>query len=69
MAVSIIVCNMSVVIPAILRLLGVDDSFIQEIAFDLSLSTVEIAHVVSLSIELGIPETHEAAISGGPPAG
>ena len=50
---SIIVCSMSVIIPAILRAMGVGDPFMQEDTVDLNLSTnVDIAR-----FELGLPIT------------
>ena len=56
MAVSVIVCSMSVIIPAILRALGVGDPFMQEDTVDPNLSTgVDIAHMSSTRVELGLP--------------
>ena len=52
-AVSIIVCSMSVIIPAILRAIGVGDPFMQEDTVDLNFSTnVDIAR-----FELGLQMT------------
>ena len=52
-AVSVIVCSMSVIIPAILRAMGVGDPFMQEDTVDLNFSTeVDIAR-----FELGLPIT------------
>ena len=55
-AVAIIVSNMSVIIPAILRALGVGDPFMQEDTVDPKFSTgVEIAPVTLTTIELALP--------------
>lgn len=65
-AVSIIVCSMSVVIPAVLRALGVGDPFMQEdtVALDLGTGTgVEIARTTSTMIELGFPSTRITEIT------
>jgi len=56
-AVSIIVCSMSVIIPAILRALGVGDPFMREDTVDPNFSTVEIVRMTSTKIELGLPKT------------
>ena len=54
-AVAIIVCSMSVIIPAILRTLGVGDPFMREDTVDPRFSTgIEIAHTTSTRIELGL---------------
>jgi len=53
---------MSVIIPAILRSLGVGDPFMQQDTVDPGLSTgVEIAHTSSTRIELGLPTTVSTA--------
>jgi len=56
-AVSVIVCSMSVIIPAILRALGVGDPFMREDTVDPNFSTVEIVRMTSTKIELGLPKT------------
>jgi len=56
-AVSIIVCSMSVIIPAILRALGVGDPFMREDTVDPNFSTVEIVCMTSTKIELGLLKT------------
>ena len=65
-AVSITVCNMSVIIPAILRALSVGDPFMQEDTVNTNFSTVEIARMTSTRIELvelGVPKTRGTAIT------
>jgi len=62
-AVAIIVCNMSVIIPAILRALGVGDPFMQEDTVDPNYSTIEMARTTSTRIELGLPTTRGTAIT------
>ena len=63
-AVSIIVCSMSVIIPAILRALGVGDPFMREDTVDPNLSTgMEMARITSTGIELGLPMTRATAIT------
>jgi hypothetical protein len=62
-AVSIIVCNMSVIIPAILRVLGVGDPFMQEDTVDPNFSTVEIIRMTSTRVELGLPVAHGTVIT------
>ena len=62
-AVSIIVCNMSVIIPAILRVLGVGDPFMQEDTVDPNFSTVEIIRMTSTRVELGLPVVHGTVIT------
>ena len=63
-AVSIIVCNMSVIIPAILRGLGVGDPFMREDTVDPNISTgVEIARITSTGIELGLPISRNTVIT------
>ena len=55
-AVSIIVCNMSLIIPAVLRALGVGDPFMQEDTVDLDLSAgVDIARMYPARVEVGLP--------------
>ena len=55
-AVAIVVCNMSVIIPAILRALGVGDPFMREDTVDPKFSTgVEIARMTSTRVELDFP--------------
>jgi hypothetical protein len=54
-AVSIMVCSMSVVIPAILRALGVGNPFMREDTVDVDLSAgVDIVRI-NTTIELGLP--------------
>jgi len=63
-AVSVIVCSMSVIIPAVLRALGVGDPFMQEDTVDPNLSTgVEIAHMTSTRVELGVPGTRGTGLT------
>jgi len=62
-AVAIIVCNMSVIIPAVLRALGVGDPFMREDTVDLNFSTIEMARMTSTRIELGLPTTRGMAIT------
>ena len=62
-AVSIIVCNMSVIIPAVLRAVGVGDPFMQEDTADPNFSTIEMAHTASTRIELGLPKTRGTAVT------
>jgi hypothetical protein len=65
-AVSVIVCSMSVIIPAILRALNVGDPFMQEDTVDPGLSTgVEIVRGTLTRVELGLPSTHTPTIAGG----
>jgi hypothetical protein len=54
---------MSVIIPAILRALGVGDPFMQEDTVDPNFSTVEIARVTSTRIELGPLGIHVTVIT------
>ena len=61
-AVSITVCNMSVIIPAIFRVLGVGDPFMREDTVDPNFSTIEMAPVSLTRIELGLSKTHSAAV-------
>ena len=59
-AVSIAVCNMSVIIPAILCALGVGDPFMREDTVSTNFSTVEVARMTSTRVELvelGIPKS------------
>ena len=60
-AASVIVCNMPVIIPAVLRALGVGDPFMREDTVDPNYSTVEIVRMASTKIELGLPSTHGTA--------
>ena len=61
-AVAIIVSNMSVIIPAVLRALGVGDPFMREDTVDPNFSTIEMAPTTSTKrIELGLPKTHGTA--------
>jgi len=63
-AVSIIVCNMSVIIPALLRALGVGDPFMQEDTVDPGFSTdVEIVRMASTRVELGLPTSRGTALT------
>ena len=64
-AVAIIVCNMSVIIPATLRALGVGDPFMQEDTVDPNFSTVEIVRMTSTRIELGLPRLRGTATTYG----
>ena len=62
-AVSIIVCNMSVIIPAVLRALGVGDPFMQEDTVEPNFSTgVDIARMSPTRVELGLPTSRGTAI-------
>jgi hypothetical protein len=62
-AVSIIVCSMSVIIPAILRGLGVGDPFMQEDTVDMDLSTsIDIARI-GTTIELGLSIARDTVIT------
>jgi len=54
-AVSIIVCSMSVIIPAVLRTLGVGDPFMREDTVDMNLSTGPDIVRINTTIELGLP--------------
>lgn len=56
-AISVTVCNMSVIIPAVLRALNVGDPFMREDAADMDLSTLEIARATSTRIEFNPPRT------------
>ena len=63
-AVSIIVCSMSVIIPAVLRALGAGDPFMREDTVDMDLSTtIDIARVNTTRIELGLPIAHGTVIT------
>ena len=59
---AIIVSNMSVIIPAILRALGVGDPFMQEDTVDPNFSTIKMARTTSTTIELGLPKTRSTAV-------
>ena len=54
--VAITVCNMSVIIPAILRALGVGDPFMREDTVAPNFSTLEMAPTTSTRIELSLPK-------------
>ena len=65
-AVAIIVCNMSVIVPAVLRALDVGDPFMQEDTVDPNFSAVEIARITSTRIEpveLSIPNVHGTVVA------
>jgi len=61
--VAIIVCNMSVIIPAMLRALGAGNPFMQDDTVDLNYNTIEMACTTSTRIELGLPTTRGTAIT------
>ena len=61
--VSLLVCNMSVIIPAILRALGVGDPFMREDTVVPNFSSIEMAHAATTRIELGLPKTRGTAIT------
>jgi len=55
---------MSVIIPAILRALGVGDPFMQEDTVDPGLNTdVDIARMFPTMVELGLPTSRGTAIT------
>jgi len=55
-AVSITVCSTPVIIPAVLRALGVGDPFMREDTVDPQCSTgIEIARMTLATVELGLP--------------
>jgi len=62
-AVAIVVSNMSVIIPAILRALDVGDPFMQEDTVDMNFSSIEMARTASTTIELGLPKIRGTAIT------
>jgi len=64
-AVSVIVCSMSVIIPAVLRALGVGDPFMREDTVDPNFTTgVEIARMTSTTrVELGLPGSLGTALT------
>ena len=63
---AIIVCNMSVIIPAILRALGVGDPFMQEDTVDPKFTTgVEIARMTTSRIELGLLTSRGTVVTDG----
>ena len=65
-AVSVIVCSMSVIIPAVLRALGVGDPFMREDTVDPNFSTgVEIARMQTSTtrVEFGFPGSRGAALT------
>ena len=62
---SVIVCSMSVIIPAILRALDVGDPFMQEDTVDPGYTTtVEISPMTLTRVELGLPTTHVPTVAG-----
>ena len=63
-AVSIIVCSMSVIIPAVLRALDVGNPFMREDTVELNLSTgIDITRASMTGIELGLPVPRSTAIT------
>jgi len=63
-AVSVIVCNMSVIIPAVLRALGVGDPFMQEDTVEPNPSTgVDVTRMSSARVEFGLPTPRGTAIT------
>jgi len=62
-AVSIIVCSMSVIIPAVLRALGVGDPFMREDTVDMNLSTGADVVRINTTIELGLPIFRGAVVT------
>ncbi|KAF9645862.1 hypothetical protein BDM02DRAFT_3119545 [Thelephora ganbajun] len=63
-AVSVIVCSMSVIIPAILRGLDVGNPFMREDTVDPHFSTgVEIARMTLTRVELGLSTAHVTVIT------
>jgi len=63
-AVSIIVCSMSVIIPAVLRALDVGNPFMREDTVQLNLSTgIDITRGSMTGIELGLPIPRGTAIT------
>lgn len=64
---AIIVSNMSVVIPAIFRALGVGDLFMREDTVDMDFSTMKMARTTTSStrIELGLPKTPTTTVTNG----
>jgi len=62
-AVTIIVSNMSVIIPAILRALDLAGPFMQEDTIDPNFSTIEMARTASITIELGLPKTRGTVVT------
>jgi hypothetical protein len=64
-AVSVMVCSMSVIIPAILRALGVGDPFMQTDTVDPGFSSgVEIVRMSMTGVELGLATTHVVDVAG-----
>lgn len=55
---------MSVIIPAVLRALGVGDPFMQEDTVESNFSTIKIARTTSTGISLGLSKTPNATIPG-----
>jgi len=66
-AVSVIVCSISVIIPAVLRALGVGDPFMREDTVDPNFSTgVEIARMTSTTrVELDLLGSRGTALTDG----
>ncbi|KAF9647420.1 hypothetical protein BDM02DRAFT_2702970 [Thelephora ganbajun] len=62
-AVSVMVCSMSVIIPAILRALGAGDPFMQEDTVEHLSTGVDIARMTSTRLELSLPTTGGAVIT------
>ena len=62
-AVSIIVCSMSVIIPAVLRALGVGDPFMREDTVDMNLTTGADIARINTTIELGLPIFRGAVVT------
>ena len=60
---AVIVCNMSVIIPAVLRALGIGDPSMRQDTVDPNFSTLEIPCITSTGIELGLPKSRGAAIT------
>ena len=60
---AIIVSNMSVIMPAILRALGVGDPFMQEDSVDPNFSTIEMARTTSTTLGLGLPKTRGTVVA------
>jgi len=63
-AVSVTVCSMSVIIPAIFRALGVGDPFMRSDTVDPSfITSIEMARMTSGGIELSLPTSHSTGIT------
>ena len=64
-AVSIIVCNSTVIIPAVLRALGVGDPFMREDTVDPRFSTgIDIAPMTPAEVELDFPTSRGTRTTG-----